>query len=91
MCAITSEQQKCTRFSHAEAQNINVDGNIVYAFANAEIGLRVFLTVMVTNCSTERLFSQLKRINNHNRTAKQQGRLNGLSKNGSKCARYDKF
>ena len=32
------------------------------AFPNTEIALRIYLSLMATNCSVERSFSQLKRI-----------------------------
>ena len=37
--------------------------NIKCAFTNAEISLRIFLAIMVTNCSAKRSFSQLKHRN----------------------------
>ena len=39
-----------------------VEDNIECVFPNLEISLRIFLTLMVTNCTTERSFSQIKRI-----------------------------
>ena len=47
------------RFSPAE---VIVEDNIEYAFPSVEISLRIFLTLMVTNCKTKRSFSQMKRI-----------------------------
>ncbi|ESN94536.1 hypothetical protein HELRODRAFT_153349, partial [Helobdella robusta] len=44
-----------------------------------EIALRIFLASMITNCSTERSFSQLKRIKNPCRSTMQQERLDSLS------------
>ena len=38
------------------------EDNIACACTNVDISLRIFLTLMVTNCKTERLFSQMKRI-----------------------------
>jgi hypothetical protein len=52
-----------------------VEDNIECAFPNLEISLRIFLTLMVTNCTTERPFSQMKRIQNPNRTTMRQERL----------------
>ena len=43
------------------------------------IGLRIFLTFMVTNCSAERFFSQLKYIKNPSRTTMRQEKLDSLS------------
>lgn len=39
-------------------------------FPNVEIALRIFLSMMVTNCSGERSFSKLKRIKKYNATRK---------------------
>ena len=50
------------RFSHAELYKVIVEDNIGCAFPNVEISLRIFLTLMVINCTTERSFSQKKRI-----------------------------
>ena len=68
-----------TSFRHSELYKIIVEGNIECAFPNADIGFRNFLTLMVTNCSAERSFSQLKYIKNPIRTTMQQGRLDALS------------
>lgn len=48
-------------------------------FPNVEVATRIFLCLMVTNCSGERSFSQLKRIKNELRTSMLQERLNNLS------------
>ena len=47
-------------------------------FPNVEILLRVYLCMMVTNCTGERSFSKLRRINNAQRSTNGQGRLNML-------------
>ena len=44
-----------------------------------EIVLKIYLTLMVTNCSGERSFSKLKRIKNEIRATMKQARLNYLS------------
>ena len=82
MCAISSVQQiesVKTRFSHAELYKIILEDNIECAFPNVDIAFRIFLTLMVTNCSAERSFSRLKYIKNSLRTTMQQGRLEALS------------
>ena len=56
-----------------------VEDNIERVFPNVEISLRIFLTLMVTNCTTERSFSQMKRIQNPNKTTMRQKRLESLS------------
>lgn len=48
-------------------------------FPNVEVATRIFLCLMVTNCSGERSFSQLKRIKNELRTTMLQERLSNLS------------
>ena len=48
-------------------------------FPNTEIALRIYLSMMVTNCSGERSFSKLKRIKNEQRTSISQNRLNDLT------------
>lgn len=47
-------------------------------FPNTEIALRIFLTLMITNCSAERSFSQLKRIKAAQRSTMRQDRLDML-------------
>ena len=47
-------------------------------FTNVEILLRVYLCMMVTNCTGERSFSKLRRIDNAQRSTNGQGRLNML-------------
>lgn len=66
-------------FSHAELYKVIVRDNIECAFPNVEIALRLFLTLMVTNCSTERSFSQLKHTKNPSRSTMKQERLDSLS------------
>ena len=48
-------------------------------FPNVEVALRIYLAMMVSNCSGERSFSKLKRIKNEQRTSIGQERLNHLS------------
>ena len=45
-------------------------------FQNIEVGLRIYLCLMVTNCSGEHSFSKLKRIKNELRSTMHQERLN---------------
>ena len=49
------------------------------AFPNVEIALKIFLSLMITNCSGERSFSKLKLIKNELRSTMLQNRLNALS------------
>jgi hypothetical protein len=59
--------------------NIIFQDGIESVFPDVSIVLRLLLTLMVTNCSGERSFSQLKRIKNEQRTAIGQERLGSLS------------
>jgi len=53
--------------------------NLAEMFPNIEIALRIFLTLMVTNCSGERSFSKLKFIKNELRSTTYHGRLSSLA------------
>lgn len=55
------------------------DKQLEATFPNVEIALRIFLSLMVSNCSGERSFSHLKRIKNELRSSMKQKRLNHLS------------
>ena len=48
-------------------------------FPNVEIALRIFLSMMVTNCTGERSFSKLTSIKNELRSSMSQKRLTSLS------------
>ena len=52
--------------------------NLQTVFLNIEVGLRIYLCLMVTNCSGERSFSKPKRIKNELRSTMHQERLNRL-------------
>ena len=52
-----------------------VDKRVQDTFPNVAIALRMFLVLMVTNCSAERSFCKLKQIENRLRTSMTQGRL----------------
>ena len=56
-----------------------VQGKIHTAFPNVEAILRLFLSLMITNCSKERSFLRLKSIKNGLRSTTSQERLSGLS------------
>ena len=58
--------------------NIKTD-NLMLSFPHIEILLRIFLCMMVTNCTGERSFSKLKLIKSALRAAMLQRRLNSLS------------
>lgn len=61
------------------------ENKIEDTFPNVEIALRIFLSMMVTNCSGERSFSKLKRIKNELRSTMLQERLNSLSLMSIEC------
>ena len=61
------------------ANKVFVEDNIECAFPNVDISLRIFLTLMVTNCTTEYSFSQMKRIQIQHRTMTGKERLESLS------------
>jgi len=48
-------------------------------YPNVAIALRMYLVLMVTNCSAERSFSKLKQIENRLQTSTTQGRLVNLA------------
>lgn len=50
-----------------------------HAFPNTELALRIYLSLMATNCSGERSFSQLKRIKDVKRSTMGQQRLGILA------------
>lgn len=56
-----------------------LENNIKDCFPNVEVTLRMYLTLMVTNCSAERSFSKLKLIKNRLRTSILEDRLNFLA------------
>ena len=67
------------KFNHAEMYSVIVNDNITNVFPNVEISLQIFLTLMITNCSAERSFSQLKNIKNPKRSTMGQERLDALA------------
>ena len=54
-------------------------------FSNVEIVLRIYLVLMVSNCSSERSFSKLKLIKNRFRTSVLEDRLVDLTLLGIEC------
>jgi hypothetical protein len=70
---------KLQRLDSVMVNKIFVEDNIECAFPNVDISLRIFLTLMVTKCTTECSFSQMKGIQIQNRTMTRQKRLESLS------------
>ncbi len=57
-----------------------VKKGVVAAFSNVEITLRIYLVLMLTNCTAERSFSKMKMIKNRLRTfMTDDDRLNNLA------------
>lgn len=56
-----------------------IDKQLVSCFPNLEVCLRMFLSMMVTNCSGERSFSKLARIKSELRSSMNQIRMNNLA------------
>ena len=63
----------------AEMYNLIKKNKLELLFLNVNIALRIYLSLMVTNCSGERSFSKLKRIKNEQRTSLGQDKLNSLT------------
>eukprot|EP00918_Siedleckia_nematoides_P060910 GHVU01132956.1.p1 GENE.GHVU01132956.1~~GHVU01132956.1.p1 ORF type:complete len:470 (+),score=51.20 GHVU01132956.1:601-2010(+) len=55
-----------------------VDDKLEQVFPNVTTCLRIFLTLMSSNCSSERCFSKMNRVKNMHRTTMGQERLNDL-------------
>ena len=55
------------------------ENSLDVCFPNLHIELRIYFSMVVTNCSVERSFSKLKRINNELRTSMGKKQLNYLS------------
>ena len=68
-----------TEFTHSELYEILIRDKLESVFPNVEIAFRIFLTLMITNCSAERSFSKLKRIKSAQRSIMSQERLDMLS------------
>ena len=53
-------QQKLQKLDSVMLNEVIVEDNIDSALPDTYISLLIFLTLMVTNCTTERLLSQMK-------------------------------
>lgn len=56
-----------------------IEKDVHTAFPNVAVALRIYLVIMVTNCSGECTFSRLKIIKNRSRTSMHDDRLHFLS------------
>ena len=72
-------EEQFISLSHGDLYQIMCKEKIHIAFPNVEAILRLFLSLMVTNCSEERSFSRLKSIKNELRSTMSQERLSALS------------
>ena len=59
--------------------NLILDKGVQSSFPNIEILLRIYLTLMVSNCSAERSFSKMKLIKNRLRSSMRHDRLSHLA------------
>ena len=78
---LLSRNESCVdvSYGHSYLYSIMVEDGIQDVFPNVDIALRIFLTLMITNCTAERSFSQLKKIKCPARNAMTQNRLEALS------------
>ena len=65
--------------THQDMYQIIFNDHVQSTFPNVESILRMFLSMMIANCSGERSFSQLKRIKNELRTTMTEDKLCSLS------------
>jgi len=56
-----------------------VENELHSAFPNTEVAFRIYLCLMVSNCTEERSFSKLRRIQNYLRSSTVQEKLSMLS------------
>ena len=66
-------------FTEADMYKAIIENGLKDTFPHTEIALRIYLSLMVSNCSGERSFSKLKLIKNHMRSTMSQQRLVNLS------------
>ena len=85
---LTGTEEQSISLSHGDLYEIMCKEKIHTAFPNVEAILRLFLSLMVTNCSGERSFSRLKSIKNKLRSTMSQERLSALS---ILCIKSDKL
>ena len=55
------------------------ENKFMHAFPNVSVVFRLYLCLMIFNCSGERLFSVLKRVKNQLRSSMGQKKLNSLA------------
>ena len=72
------KQQQQTNLSMSALYRVIKSDCLESTFPNLEIALRIYLTLMPTNCTGERSFSKLKIIKNHLRSTMLQSRLTAI-------------
>lgn len=68
-----------TKVTHSDLYEMIIKDKVKCVFPNIEVAFRIFHSLMITNCSAERSFSQLKRLKNPQRTKICQDKLNSLA------------
>lgn len=51
-----------TKVTHSDLYEMIIKDKVKCVFPNIEVAFRIFHSLMITNCSAERSFSQLKRL-----------------------------
>jgi len=69
------EQHQSAEFVELRMYKLITGANLHTVFPNIEVGLRIYLCLMLTNCSGERYFSKLKRTKNELRSPMHQERF----------------
>ena len=73
--------QEClvdTKVTETAMYNLLIERNIIDTFPNVEVILRIYLSLMISNCCGERAFSNLKITKNYLRSVMGQTRLVNL-------------
>ncbi|GBP34152.1 Zinc finger MYM-type protein 1 [Eumeta japonica] len=68
-----------TKVTHSDLYEMIIRDKVNCVFPNIEVAFRIFHSLMITNCSAERSFSQLKRLKNPQRTKIRPDKLNSLA------------
>ncbi|XP_071033099.1 zinc finger MYM-type protein 1-like [Parasteatoda tepidariorum] len=74
-----AQEKKLGQLGINDMYEIVKNNNLEDTFPNIDISFRIFLSLMITNCSSERSFSRLKLIKNELRNSMTQERLSHLS------------